>query len=97
VLAVPGVFRGTLDVRASTINEAMKLAAANAIANLVSPAELRADYIIPGPFDRRVAPAVASAVAAAAIETGVARMPMDPAAVAEHCKRLVAMVHGDME
>jgi malate dehydrogenase (oxaloacetate-decarboxylating) len=95
VLAFPGVFRGALDVRARTINETMKRAAAEAIANLVSPAELNADYIIPGPFDRRVAPAVAAAVAKAAIETGVARQPMDPAAVAEHCKRLVAMVHGD--
>jgi malate dehydrogenase (oxaloacetate-decarboxylating) len=94
VLAFPGVFRGALDVRARTINEAMKRAAAVAIAELVSPAELRPDYIIPGPFDPRVAPAVARAVAKAAIETGVAREPMDPDAVAERCRRLVAEVHG---
>jgi malate dehydrogenase (oxaloacetate-decarboxylating) len=95
VLAFPGVFRGALDVRARQINEAMKRAAAEAIASLVDSSELRADYIIPGPFDRRVAPAVAMAVAAAAIASGVAREPMDPALVAEHTKRLVAMAHGD--
>lgn len=90
VLAFPGVFRGALDVRARRINEAMKRAAAVAVANLVSPAELKADYIIPGPFDRRVAPAVAAAVASAAIETGVARLNVSPEAVAEHCKQLVS-------
>ncbi|MDF2629011.1 MAG: malate dehydrogenase [Symbiobacteriaceae bacterium] len=89
VLAFPGVFRGALDVRATSINEAMKRAAAVAIANLVSADELQAEYIIPGPFDRRVAPAVAAAVAAAAVETGVARNPMAPEAVAEHCRQLV--------
>ncbi|HYF80894.1 MAG TPA: malic enzyme-like NAD(P)-binding protein [Symbiobacteriaceae bacterium] len=94
VLAFPGVFRGALDVRASTINEAMKRAAAVAIADLVSPEELRAEYIIPGPFDRRVAPAVAAAVAAAAVETGVARNPMSPEAVAEHCRKLVEEQQG---
>jgi malate dehydrogenase (oxaloacetate-decarboxylating) len=97
VLAFPGVFRGALDVRASAINEAMKRAAAAAIAGLVAPEELRPDYIIPGPFDRRVAPAVARAVAAAAIETGVARAPQDPDAVAERCRRLVAAQLGEME
>jgi malate dehydrogenase (oxaloacetate-decarboxylating) len=95
VLAFPGVFRGALDVRAREINEAMKRAAAIAIADLVGPDELRADYIIPGPFDRRVAPAVAAAVAAAAIETKVAREPKDPAEVAENCRRLVAEFHGE--
>ncbi|HYG60521.1 MAG TPA: malic enzyme-like NAD(P)-binding protein, partial [Symbiobacteriaceae bacterium] len=94
VLAFPGVFRGALDVRARSINEAMKRAAAVAIAELVSPSELKADYIIPGPFDRRVAPVVAEAVARAAIETGVAREPMDPAAVGDRCRQLVALVHG---
>jgi len=89
VLAFPGVFRGALDVRAREINEAMKRAAVQAIADLVSPAELTPDYIIPGPFDRRVAPAVAAAVAAAAIASGVAREPKEPAWVAENCRRLV--------
>ena len=74
VLAFPGIFRGTLDVRASDINDAMKIAAARAIAGLVSDDELTADYVIPAPFDPRVAKAVAAAVAMAARETGVARL-----------------------
>lgn len=74
VLAFPGVFRGALDVRASDINDAMKLAAAYAIAGLVADSELAADYIIPSPFDQRVGPAVAAAVARAARESGVARI-----------------------
>lgn len=74
VLAFPGIFRGTLDVRASDINDEMKLAAAYAIADLVSPEELREDYIIPDAFDPRVGKAVAAAVAKAARETGVARI-----------------------
>ena len=74
VLAFPGVFRGALDVRASDINEEMKVAAAYAIANLIDESELRADYIIPGPFDLRVAKAVAAAVAKAARDSGVARI-----------------------
>jgi malate dehydrogenase (oxaloacetate-decarboxylating) len=74
VLAFPGVFRGTLDVRASDINEEMKVAAANALAGLISDEELREDYIIPMPFDRRVSTAVADAVAKAARDTGVARI-----------------------
>ena len=73
VLAFPGVFRGALDVRASTIDEAMKLAAANAIARVIPADELHADYIIPSVFDRRVVHAVAEAVAEAAIASGVAR------------------------
>ncbi|KJX67900.1 malic enzyme-like NAD(P)-binding protein, partial [Parageobacillus thermoglucosidasius] len=77
VLAFPGVFKGALQVRASEINEKMKLAAADAIANLISPAELTNDYVIPNPFDRRVVEAVADAVARAAIQTGVARKPFD--------------------
>jgi len=92
VLAFPGVFRGALDTRASDINEEMKVAAAQAIASLVSPAELGAEYVIPQTFDRRVAPAVAAAVAQAAIDTGVARMPIPPEEVAEHCRRLVEQV-----
>ena len=74
VLAFPGIFRGTFDVRASDINEEMKMAAAHALANLITPEELNADYIIPQPFDKRVGPAVAKAVAQAAIDTGVARI-----------------------
>ena len=74
VLAFPGIFRGALDCRAKDINEEMKMAASYAIANLVSPEELSADYIIPKAFDKRVGPAVAAAVAEAARRTGVARI-----------------------
>lgn len=74
VLAFPGVFRGAFDVRASDINEEMKMAAAMAIAELVSDEELNADYIIPTAFDQRVATAVARAVAEAARASGVARI-----------------------
>jgi len=74
VLAFPGIFRGTFDVRASDINEEMKMAAANALASLISDEELSADYIIPAAFDKRVGPAVAKAVAEAAKATGVARI-----------------------
>lgn len=73
VLAFPGIFKGALSVRARDINPEMKLAAARAIAALVSPAELREDYIIPSPFDPRVANAVADAVADAARKSGTAR------------------------
>ena len=74
VLAFPGVFKGALSVRARDINTAMKVAAAHAIADLVSDEERSEDYIIPGAFDPRVAQAVADAVAKAARETGVARL-----------------------
>lgn len=74
VLAFPGIFRGALDVRAREINEEMKLAASEALAALVSPEELKKDYILPRAFDPRVGPAVAKAVAEAARKTGVARM-----------------------
>ncbi|HIY26575.1 MAG TPA: NAD-dependent malic enzyme [Candidatus Acutalibacter pullistercoris] len=73
VLVFPGIFRGALDVRASDINDEMKVAAAKAIASLIPESELRADNIIPSAFDPRVAKAVAAAVAQAARETGVAR------------------------
>ncbi|MGI6169133.1 MAG: NAD(P)-dependent malic enzyme [Christensenellales bacterium] len=73
VLAFPGIFRGTFDVRASDINDEMKIAAAQAIADLISDEELKPEYIIPMPFDERVAPAVAKAVAEAARKSGVAR------------------------
>ncbi len=74
VLAFPGIFRGALDVRASDINDEMKIAAAKAIADLISEAELNAEYVIPAPFDSRVGKAVAEAVAKAARDTGVARI-----------------------
>ncbi len=74
VLAFPGIFRGTFDVRASDINEEMKMAAAHALADLISDEELSADYIIPAAFDKRVGPAVAAAVSEAARRTGVARI-----------------------
>ena len=74
VLAFPGIFRGALDVRASDINDEMKIAAANAIAGIVSDAELNPEYILPDAFDKRVGPAVAAAVAQAARDTGVARI-----------------------
>ncbi|MBQ3392600.1 MAG: NADP-dependent malic enzyme [Lachnospiraceae bacterium] len=74
VLAFPGIFRGTFDVRASDINEEMKMAAAKALADLIPEEELSADYIIPYAFDPKVGPAVAKAVAQAAIDSGVARI-----------------------
>ncbi len=74
VLAFPGIFRGTFDVRASDINDAMKMAASDALASLISDEELTPEYIIPAAFDERVAPAVAKAVAEAARATGVARL-----------------------
>ena len=74
VLAFPGVFRGAFDVRASDINEEMKMAAAQALAGLISDEELSEDYIIPQAFDKRVGPAVAAAVAQAARDTGVNRI-----------------------
>ena len=74
VLAFPGIFRGALDVRASDINEEMKIAAAYALAGLISDDELADDYILPKAFDPRVKDAVASAVAKAARESGVARI-----------------------
>lgn len=73
VLAFPGIFRGALDVRASDINDEMKMAASYAIADLVSDEELNPEYILPKAFDKRIAPAVAKAVAEAARKTGVAR------------------------
>ena len=74
VLAFPGIFRGALDVRASDINEQMKIAAAKAIASLVSDEELNPDYILPAAFDERVGRTVAEAVAQTARDSGVARI-----------------------
>jgi malate dehydrogenase (oxaloacetate-decarboxylating) len=78
VLAFPGVFRGALDIRASTINEDMKLAAARAVAGVIGDDELHADYVIPSVFNRDVSEAVAAAVAEAGTRSGVARRPVNP-------------------
>lgn len=91
VLAFPGIFRGALDARATHINEKMKVAAVNAIAGLIKESELSSDYVIPGPFDPRVAPEVAAAVAKAAMETGVARIKVDPEEIKERTRRLATI------
>ncbi|WP_137744958.1 NAD(P)-dependent malic enzyme [Staphylococcus capitis] len=78
VLAFPGIFRGALDVEATHINEDMKKASVEAIADLIDEDELNPDYCIPGPFDKRVAPSVARSVAKAAMESGVARIEVNP-------------------
>lgn len=88
VLAFPGIFRGALDVEATHINEEMKQAAVEAIANLIEPDELNADYCIPGPFDKRVAPSVAREVAKAAMESGVARVDVDPESIYDKTMKL---------
>ena len=88
-LAFPGVFRGALDVKARTIDDTMKLAAARAIADLVDPAELSREFLIPDSLDLRVAPRVAAAVANAAVENGLARNPIDPREVEMRCRDLV--------
>jgi len=88
-LAFPGIFRGALDVRASDINEAMKIAAAEAIAGMVTDDELSADYIIPAGMDFRVPPVVAAAVAKAAIDSGVARRQVDPEKIAASTRRFI--------
>lgn len=88
VLAFPGIFRGALDVRATRINEQMKMAAVEAIAELITDDELNVDYVIPGPFDPRVAPAVAKSVAKAAMDSGVARIKVDPEEVAERTRQM---------
>ncbi|HLR74513.1 MAG TPA: malic enzyme-like NAD(P)-binding protein, partial [Virgibacillus sp.] len=93
VLAFPGIFRGALDVQATRINEKMKVAAAEAIASLISEDELHADYVIPAPFDDRVAPVVAASVAKAAMETGVARIQVDPEEVAEKTRNLAQITN----
>ncbi len=89
VLAFPGIFRGAMDVRASAINEPMKVAAARAIAGLITDEELSSEYIIPKPFDPRVAPAVAAAVAQAAMDSGIAKLQVAPEEIAEKTRRLV--------
>ncbi len=91
VLAFPGVFRGALDTRAKDINEEMKVAAAHAIASLITDEELNEEYVIPKPFDPRVAPEVAKAVAIAAMETKVARIQVDPESVLKRTKELASI------
>lgn len=88
VLAFPGIFRGALDVEATHINEEMKQAAVEAIANLIDSDELNPDYCIPGPFDSRVAPSVAREVARAAMDSGVARIEIDPQDVYDKTMKL---------
>lgn len=90
VLGFPGIFRGALDVRASVINQEMKIAAARALADLVGD-DLSAECIIPEAFDLRVAPAVAAAVAGAAVESGVARDPKSPEAVAASTRKMLGI------
>lgn len=91
VLAFPGIFRGALDVRATIINEEMKQAAVEAIASLISDEQLSPNYVIPNPFDPRVAPYVARAVAKAAMETGVARRKVDPSNVHKKTKEIASI------
>lgn len=88
VLAFPGIFRGALDTESTHINEDMKKAAVEAIANLIDEDELNPDYCIPGPFDKRVAPSVAREVAKVAMETGVARIEVDPQKVYDKTMQL---------
>lgn len=84
VTVFPGVFRGAIDVRARQITEEMKVAAVYAIADLIEEKDLREDYVVPDAFDPRVAPAVAAAVAKVAVETGVARVTVDPEVVRQN-------------
>lgn len=93
VLGFPGIFRGALDVRAKDINEPMKVAASQAIAALVDP--VSEESIIPSPLDRRVVPAVAEAVARAAIESGTARLRLDPAEVGRRAEAMVRALSGE--
>jgi len=90
VVAFPGIFRGALDVRAKEINDEMKIAAAYAIASIITEEELNEDYVMPAAFDLRIAPLVAKCVAEAAIKTGVARKKdVTPEMVEEHTKKLL--------
>jgi malate dehydrogenase (oxaloacetate-decarboxylating) len=94
VLAFPGIFRGAIDVRATDINDAMKIAAARAISELVTPDKLSAEYIIPSATDPNIAPTVAAATAKAAIDSGIARNPIDPKIVAENLRNRLAKQAG---
>ena len=93
VLVFPGIFRGALAVRARHINEDMKVAAAYAIAGLISDDELTDEYVIPDAFDQRVAPAVAAAVAKAAMETGSARIQRNPEDIRHEAAEQIAALH----
>ena len=93
VLVFPGIFRGALAVRARHINEDMKVAAAYAIAGLISDDELNDEYVIPDAFDQRVAPAVAAAVAKAAMETGSARIQRNPEDIRHEAAEQIAALH----
>lgn len=90
IIVFPGVFRGAIDVRAKQITEEMKVAATYAIANLIDEKDLREDYVIPDAFDPRVAPAVAAAVAKVAMETGQARVEVDPEVIRANTLKRVA-------
>ena len=91
LLAFPGIFRGAMDVRAADINEEMKVAAAHAIASLIREEELDEEHVIVSALDRRVAPAVAKAVAKAALDTGIAqRTDISPEDVEKHTIELTA-------
>lgn len=90
VMVFPGIFRGAMAVRARSINEDMKLAAAYAIASLVSDDELAEDHVIPNAFDERVAPAVAAAVAKAAMDSGVARITRNPEDIRREAAETIA-------
>lgn len=92
VLAFPGIFRGALDVHSTDINDEMKIAAAHAIAELVKDNELNEDYIIPKPFDLRIAPNVAKKVAEAAIRTNVARIKISPDEVERNAIEMIKAV-----
>ncbi|MHB9127252.1 MAG: NAD(P)-dependent malic enzyme [Candidatus Humimicrobiaceae bacterium] len=92
VLAFPGIFRGALDVRSTDINDDMKVAAAYAIAELVADSDISNDYIIPKPFDLRIAPNVAKKVAEAAIKTKIARLNIDPAEVEKNAIEMIKAV-----
>ena len=90
VLAFPGIFRGAIDVRATDINDAMKIAAAYALADMVKPEELGPQMIIPSTLNPDVAPMVAAATAKAAMDSGIARVNIDPAVVAENLRKRLA-------
>jgi malate dehydrogenase (oxaloacetate-decarboxylating) len=88
-LAFPGIFRGALDAKARRINDRMKIAAAHAIASLVTPDQLTPDFIIPDSISYRVPPKVAAAVARAAVETGESKVPVDPDEIEARCLDLI--------
>lgn len=93
VMVFPGIFRGALAVRARSINEEMKLAASHAIASLIKDDELTDEYVIPDSFDKRVAPAVAAAVAKAAMDSGTARITVDPETIRKEAAAQIDSLH----